>query len=179
MTDISSDRAVELAFTETYRARYEIDTYSGHVTTAALTERMPQWHDTIPTRDDSGNPKASTNGGRCGCHRPTVRKVWNIIMIVEAALITVRRGSESEFEAVFPTAITVLAGSKGYLSHELRRSVETPNRYALRVEWATLEDHTVGFRGSPAFAQWRALIGPFFDGSPVVEHFSPVAGEED
>lgn len=100
-------------------------------------------------------------------------------MIVEIALFNIRRGSELEFEAVFPTAITVLAGSKGYLSHELRRSVETPNRYALRVEWQTLEDHTVGFRGSPAYAQWRALVGPFFDGSAVVEHFQPVAGIED
>jgi hypothetical protein len=34
----------------------------------------------------------------------------------------------------------------------------------------------VGFRGSPAFAQWRALIGPFFDSPPVVEHFESVAG---
>jgi heme-degrading monooxygenase HmoA len=100
-------------------------------------------------------------------------------MIVEAALITVRRGSELEFEAVFPAAITVLAGSKGYLAHELRRSIETPNRYALRIEWETLEDHTVGFRGSPAFALWRAHIGPFFDGTPVVEHFQPVAGQEE
>jgi heme-degrading monooxygenase HmoA len=99
-------------------------------------------------------------------------------MIVEAALLTIRPGSESEFETVFRTAIAVLATSKGYLSHELRRSIETPNRYALRVEWATLEDHTEGFRGSPAFAQWRAHIGPFLDGSPVVEHFQPVAGEE-
>jgi heme-degrading monooxygenase HmoA len=99
-------------------------------------------------------------------------------MIVEAALLTIRRGSELEFEAAFPAAIAVLASSKGYLSHELRRSIETPNRYALRVEWATLEDHTVGFRGSPAFARWRAHIGPFFDGTPVVEHFQPVAGEE-
>jgi heme-degrading monooxygenase HmoA len=99
-------------------------------------------------------------------------------MIVEMALLTIRRGGESEFEAVFRTAIKVLADSGGYLAHELRRSVETPNRYALRVEWATLEDHTVGFRGSPAFTQWRALVGPFFEAPPVVEHFGPVTGEE-
>lgn len=99
-------------------------------------------------------------------------------MIVEAALLTIRSGSESEFETVFPRAIAVIAGSKGYLSHELRRSIEAPNRYALRIEWQTLEDHTVGFRGSPAFAQWRAYIGPFFAAPPVVEHFQPVAGEE-
>jgi heme-degrading monooxygenase HmoA len=100
-------------------------------------------------------------------------------MIVELALITVQPGREAQFESVFPAAIAVLAGSKGYLAHELRRSIESPNRYALRVEWATLEDHTVGFRGSPAFTQWRAHIGPFFETPPVVEHFQPVAGQED
>ncbi|MEA3149577.1 MAG: hypothetical protein QOD56_516 [Gammaproteobacteria bacterium] len=100
-------------------------------------------------------------------------------MIVELALLTITPGREAEFETVFPTAITVLARSKGYLAHELRRSLETPNRYALRVEWVTLEDHTVGFRGSPLYAEWRGHVGPFFAASAVVEHFQPVAGEED
>lgn len=99
-------------------------------------------------------------------------------MIVELALLTITSGREEEFEAVFPKAVAVLATSHGYFSHELRRSVETPNRYVLRVEWATFEDHTLGFRGSPAFAQWRALIGPFFAAAPVVEHFQPVSGDE-
>jgi len=99
-------------------------------------------------------------------------------MIVEAALLSIRPGSESEFEKIFPRAIAVIAHAKGYLAHELRRSIESPNRYALRIEWQTLEDHTVGFRGSPAFAQWRAYIGPYFEVPPVVEHFQPVAGQE-
>jgi heme-degrading monooxygenase HmoA len=96
-------------------------------------------------------------------------------MIVEFAQLTIRPGSEPEFETVFSRAIKVLGGSRGYLSHELRRSVEAPNRYALIVHWQTLEDHTVGFRGSPAFTQWRALVGPYFDSAPVVEHFQEVA----
>jgi heme-degrading monooxygenase HmoA len=100
-------------------------------------------------------------------------------VIVELAQLTISPGREADFEAVFPTAITLIAGSRGYLAHELRRSVETPNRYVLRVEWTTLEDHTVGFRGSPAFVQWRERVGPFFAAPPVVEHFQPVAGEED
>jgi heme-degrading monooxygenase HmoA len=95
-------------------------------------------------------------------------------MIVELAVITVTAGRETEFEAVFPKAIAVLAKSQGYIAHELRRSVESPTRYALRVEWATLEDHTVGFRGSPEFAQWRGYVGPFFAEPPVVEHFHAV-----
>ena len=97
-------------------------------------------------------------------------------MIIELALLTIRPGSEPQFEAVFPAAIKVLAGSKGYLSHDLRRSMETPNRYALMVQWQTLEDHTVGFRGSPAYTQWRGHVGPFFESPPVVEHFQALKG---
>ncbi len=97
-------------------------------------------------------------------------------MISEIAQLTIRPGSERQFEAAFLTAIEVLGGSKGYLTHELQRSVETPNRYALIVHWQTLEDHTVGFRGSPAFTEWRAHIGPFLESPPVVEHFQSVTG---
>ena len=97
-------------------------------------------------------------------------------MIIEIAQFTIRPGSERQFEAAFLTAIKVLGGSKGYLTHELQRSVEAPNRYALIVHWQTLEDHTVGFRGSPAFTEWRGHIGPFFESPPVVEHFQPVTG---
>ena len=95
-------------------------------------------------------------------------------MIMEIAQLTIRPGMEQQFEAVFPAAIKVLGGSKGYLSHELRRSMETPNRYALIVHWQSLEDHTVGFRGSPAFTQWRGHIGPFLESPPVVEHFRSI-----
>jgi heme-degrading monooxygenase HmoA len=96
-------------------------------------------------------------------------------MIVEIAQLNIRPGSEQQFEAVFPAAIKVLGGSMGYVSHELRRSIENRNRYALLVRWQTLEDHTVGFRGSPAFTQWRGHIGPFLESSPVVEHFEAVS----
>jgi hypothetical protein len=41
----------------------------------------------------------------------------------------------------------------------------------LQIFWDTLEDHTVGFRQSPLFVEWRAIVGPFFAVPPVVEHF--------
>ena len=97
-------------------------------------------------------------------------------MFIAMNRFKVTKGSEADFEAAFPKAIAVLARSKGYWTHELRRSIENPSRYLLKVDWRTLEDHTVGFRGSPAFAQWRALIGPFFDSPPVVEQFELAAG---
>ena len=63
----------------------------------------------------------------------------------------------------------------GYLGHELHRSVESPQRYALLVRWRTLEDHTIGFRQAPAYQEWRRLLHHFYDPAPTVEHFSGVA----
>ncbi len=95
-------------------------------------------------------------------------------MILEAAVLQVKAGEESAFEAAMVKAAPVIAGAAGYLSHELRRCVETPGRYLLLVRWGTLEAHTVGFRGSPAFGEWRAIIGPYFASAPVVEHYEGV-----
>jgi heme-degrading monooxygenase HmoA len=94
-------------------------------------------------------------------------------MILELAMITVRPTAEAAFEQAFPAAVSLISASPGYVSHELRRSIEAPNRYALSIRWRSLEDHTVGFRGSPAFGEWRAQLAPFLQGPPVVEHFQP------
>ncbi len=40
------------------------------------------------------------------------------------------------------------------------------------IFWDTVENHTVDFRGSPAFQDWRAIVGPYFASPPVVEHFT-------
>lgn len=95
-------------------------------------------------------------------------------MIVEHAQFTISAGREAEFEAAFASAIAIIAASTGYLGHELRRCIESPQRYLLLVRWRSLEDHTAGFRGSPAFAEWRAQIGGFFASPPFVEHFRSV-----
>jgi len=94
-------------------------------------------------------------------------------MILEVATLTVITGQEEAFEAAFRQAAPILAGMHGYIAHELRRSIEQRNRYILLVHWETLEDHTVGFRGSPQYQQWRTLLHHFYDPFPAVEHFEP------
>jgi len=69
----------------------------------------------------------------------------------------------------------VIAQAKGFRGYKVNRGVESPERYLLTIYWDTLENHTVDFRQSPAFAQWRAIVGPFFAAPPVVEHFELVA----
>lgn len=95
-------------------------------------------------------------------------------MILEVALLTIRPGQEPEFEYAFTQAVPIIASMKGYITHELQRCVETPNRYILLVRWQTLEDHTVGFRGSPEYQEWRRLLHHFYEPFPVVEHFQRV-----
>ena len=93
-------------------------------------------------------------------------------MILESALLNVKPGQSVAFEAAFATASPLIASMHGYLRHELHRCLETPDRYLLLVWWETLEDHTVGFRGSPEYQQWRSLLHHFYEPFPTVEHFT-------
>jgi heme-degrading monooxygenase HmoA len=95
-------------------------------------------------------------------------------MILEVAVLDVKPGLAAEFEAAFQTASAIIMAMPGYLSHDLQRCLETANRYILLVRWQTLEDHTVGFRQSPQYQEWRSLLHHFYEPFPVVEHYTTV-----
>ena len=96
-------------------------------------------------------------------------------MILEIADFRIPPGQQAAFdEAIRRGVTTVVSQAQGFLGWSVHKGVETPERYVLQIRWATLEDHTVGFRGSPLFPQWRAIVGPFFAAPPVVEHFELV-----
>lgn len=96
-------------------------------------------------------------------------------MILEHADIRIDPARATEFEAAILHGVeTVISQAKGFRGYKVNRSVESPGRYLLMIYWETLEDHTVGFRESPAFPQWRAIVGPFFAQAPVVEHLTLV-----
>ena len=96
-------------------------------------------------------------------------------MILEVAILDVRVGVEREFETAFAQASAIIASMPGYISHQLQRCVETTNRYVLLVNWASIEAHTVGFRGSPEYQRWKQLLHHFYDPFPSVEHYALVA----
>lgn len=97
-------------------------------------------------------------------------------MILEVAILNIKPGRETEFETAFEVAQQIISSMHGYLSHQLHRSIEKNNQYILLVNWATLEDHTVGFRGSSEYQEWRALLHHFYDPFPEVGHFERVFG---
>jgi len=97
-------------------------------------------------------------------------------MILEVADITIKPGSAEQFEAAIDQGITeVISAAKGFMGYKLNKGIESADRYLLMIFWQTLENHTEDFRQSSAFQDWRALVGPYFAGPPVVEHFTLAA----
>ncbi len=96
-------------------------------------------------------------------------------MILEVAILDIKPGLSQEFEAAFQTASPLIASISGYISHELQKCLETENRYILLVQWEKLEDHTIGFRQSAVYLEWRALLHHFYDPFPTIEHYQRVS----
>ena len=97
-------------------------------------------------------------------------------MILELADIRIQPGQQAAFDEAIQSAIgSVIAKAKGFQGYKINKGIESPERYVLQIFWDTLENHTVDFRESPAFAEWRAIVGPFFAAPPTVEHFNLLA----
>jgi heme-degrading monooxygenase HmoA len=92
-------------------------------------------------------------------------------MILEVAILDVIPGQESEFQTAFTEASPIISSMPGYVSYQLHRGVEKQNRYILLVHWEALEAHTVGFRGSEGYQEWKRLLHHFYDPFPTVEHY--------
>jgi len=92
-------------------------------------------------------------------------------MILEVAILNVKTGMGSAFESAFGEAQKIISSMPGYVSHEMQRCLEDQDKYILLVRWRSLEDHTIGFRQSPQYQEWRKLLHHFYDPFPTVEHY--------
>jgi quinol monooxygenase YgiN len=95
-------------------------------------------------------------------------------MITEIAQFDIKPGTEDEFEAGVKKAVPIFERAAGCHGVDLRRSVEKPNVYWLFVVWETLEDHTVGWRSSAGFQEWRKLVAHCFAAPPDVQHANQI-----
>ncbi|WP_195576588.1 antibiotic biosynthesis monooxygenase family protein [Paenibacillus sp. 1001270B_150601_E10] len=95
-------------------------------------------------------------------------------MILEVAVLRVIPGQAIAFEGAFRKASAIISSMPGYMGHELQKCIEEPNQYLLLVNWETLEDHTLGFRGSAQYGRWKELLHHFYDPFPTVEHYEKV-----
>jgi heme-degrading monooxygenase HmoA len=96
-------------------------------------------------------------------------------MILELADIRIHPGQNAAFEEAIAHGLRdVISQAVGFQGFKVNKGIENPERYVLQIFWDTLENHTVDFRQSDLFVQWRGIVGPFFAAPPVVEHFDLV-----
>lgn len=94
-------------------------------------------------------------------------------MILELADFRIQPGKQADFDIAIQRGIDqVISKAKGFNGYKINRGIESPERYILMIFWETLENHTVDFRESPAFQEWRSIVGSYFASPPVVEHFN-------
>lgn len=93
-------------------------------------------------------------------------------MVLEVATLQIKPGQTAAFEQAFAQAQAIIAAMPGYQGHELQRCIEDDHQYVLLVRWNTLQDHTVGFRQSAQYQEWRTLLHPFYDPFPTVLHYT-------
>lgn len=95
-------------------------------------------------------------------------------MITEIAFLKIRQGQSATFEEAFIQAQTIIESMNGYIQHELQQCMEEDDKYMLVVCWKTIEDHTIGFRQSKEYQEWKKLLHHFYDPFPVVEHYKRI-----
>ena len=97
-------------------------------------------------------------------------------MILEVAEFRLKPGTQADFDAAIKRGVeTVIAKAKGYRGYQVQKGIDSPDRYLLMIHWDSVENHTVDFRQSPAFQEWRAFVSPYFAAPPVTEHFTLLA----
>ena len=113
-------------------------------------------------------------GERPNTHNAAPRQPDTAIMILEIAQIDVKPGMEKDFEAGVKSAGPMFKRAKGCKGQACNVRMKLPPRYRLFVQWETLENHTMDFRGSADFQEWRKLVGHCFAAPPNVEHVTEV-----
>ena len=92
-------------------------------------------------------------------------------MVLEVAILDIKQGQSKAFEKSFAKAKYLISCQKGFISHELKKCLEQEDKYLLLVQWETVEDHEIGFRGSAAYQEWKKLLHHYYDPFPVVAHY--------
>ena len=97
-------------------------------------------------------------------------------MVLEIARYTVPAEKAEAFrQAMLTGGMPIIRRAEGCRSATLRQQIEDPQVFILTIEWETLEHHTVMFRGSPSFPEYRATIAGLYDGAIEVAHYQTVS----
>jgi len=96
-------------------------------------------------------------------------------MITEYVRYRLTDAEPDEFEAAYALAAEALDAAPQCLAYELARGVEEPDRYVLRIEWASLAEHEGDFRSGPEFGRFLAAVGPYIGQIEEMKHYQSTA----
>ena len=92
-------------------------------------------------------------------------------MIVEYTRYKISEDRREAFVKAYEKAAEYLASSPACLAYELTHCTEEPDRYILRIEWKSTEEHLQGFRKETGFKEFFQLVKPFFHDIEEMQHY--------
>ena len=92
-------------------------------------------------------------------------------MIVEYTRYRIPQDRHEAFVKAYEQAAGYLSASQHCLAYELSHCVEDHDRYVLRIEWKSIEEHLEGFRKEPGFQEFFQLVQPFFHDIEEMRHY--------
>jgi heme-degrading monooxygenase HmoA len=97
--------------------------------------------------------------------------------IIEYVRYDLPADRRAAFEAAYARVGGILDASPHCLGWELRRSVEEPGHYVIRIEWDSLAGHVHGFRESAPFQVFFGELSVFAEFRLGMEHFELVRNQ--
>lgn len=92
-------------------------------------------------------------------------------MVIQYIRYKIDKEKTENFIAAYKKASEELDNSTSCLGYELTQCAEEPERFILRIEWASMEEHLNGFRKTMAFMRIFNHVGFFFDAIEEMNHY--------
>ncbi|MGP3953852.1 putative quinol monooxygenase [Streptomyces sp. 7N604] len=97
-------------------------------------------------------------------------------MIVEYVRYRIMEAERrAEFERAYTVAAEQLDLAPQCVAYELCHGVEEPERYILRIEWTSVEEHEQAFRTGPHFPPFLAAVRPYIGDIEEMKHYERTA----
>jgi quinol monooxygenase YgiN len=97
-------------------------------------------------------------------------------MIVEYIRYQVAPDKLVDFEKAWEQAGGPLLASPHCLGYEVSHSSEDPGAFIIRIQWDSADGHLNGFRKSPEFRQFFALVSDYYNSIQEMRHYDIVTG---
>jgi hemoglobin len=92
-------------------------------------------------------------------------------MVVEYTRYRISEERRASFVQAYQKAAAYLTASVHCLAYELSQCVEEQDRYVLRIEWKSAQEHLRGFRKEPGFEEFFRLVQPYFRDIEEMQHY--------